>query len=221
MEIQKDNQGKWIRPQYGNYLTQNSATEDKDKVLVLQVYVPNEESNDEWVEITSEEADRIIKAKRAAQGSISYPEAAVNQMIGLFASQINNMEISDSDSLKFKGLYPNWEEFIGKSLKANFKINYLDKLYKTLQEVSTVLDQQGYRPGEFGSEALYTEINEPESGGHQGTLEDPIPYNNNMELFEGKYYSHDGVVYKCIRNTEQPVYQDLSGLVGIYVETAV
>ena len=220
MEIQKDNQGKWIRPQYGNYLTQKSATEDKDKVLVLQVYVPNEESNDEWVEITSEEADRIIKAKRAAQVSISYPAAAVNQMIGLFESQINKMEISDSDSLKFKGLYPNWEEFIGKSLKANFKINYLDKLYKTLQEASTVLDQEGYRPGEVGSEALYTEINEPGSGGHQGTLEGPIPYNN-MELFEGKYYSHDGVVYKCIRNTEQPVYQDLSGLVGIYVETAV
>lgn len=59
MEIQKDQQGKWLRPQYGSYLTQASATEDVDKVLVQQVYVPLTESNDEWVEITAEEAERI------------------------------------------------------------------------------------------------------------------------------------------------------------------
>lgn len=215
MEIQKDNQGKWVRPQYGNYLTLKSATEDKDRVLVLQVYIPNEESNDEWEEITKEDVDRIMKAKKASQGEISYPEVEVNQMISLFASQINNMEISDADALKFKDLYPDWKEFIGKSLKANFKINHNDKLYKTLQEVATVLDQQGYRPGEVGSEALYAEINET----NQGTLEDPIPYNNNMELFAGKYYSQGGITYKCTRNTEQPVYHDLIALVGIYVET--
>lgn len=39
-----------------------------------------------------------------------------------------------------------------------------------------------------------------------------------MELFEGKYYSQSGVVYKCTRNTEQAVYHDLSALVGLYVE---
>lgn len=216
MEIQKDSQGKWIRPQYGNYLTQKSATEDKDRVLVLQVYIPNEESNDEWEEITKEDADRIIKAKKAAQGEVSYPETEVNQMIELFAVQINNMEISDADSLKFKDLYPNWDEFIGQSLKTNFKINYNGKLYKTRQEIATVLDQEGYRPGEIGSEALYEEINET----NQGTKEDPIPYNNNMELFEGKYYSQKGITYKCTRNTGQAVFNDLSDLIGIYVEIA-
>ena len=39
-----------------------------------------------------------------------------------------------------------------------------------------------------------------------------------MELFAGKYYSQNGVVYKCTRNTEQAVYHDLAELVGIYVE---
>lgn len=39
-----------------------------------------------------------------------------------------------------------------------------------------------------------------------------------MELFAGKYYSQNGVVYKCTRNSEQAVYQDLVELVGIYVE---
>ena len=220
MEIIKDNEGKWIRPAYGNYLTQVSATEDKDRLVVKQVYVHLSESVGQWEEINQEEADRIMKAKKASQGEVSYPEVEVNQMISLFASQINNMEISDTDAIKYKALYPDWSEFIGKSLKANFKINYNDNLYKTLQEIPTVLDQQGYRPGEKGSESLYTGINEPESGGHQGTLEDPIPYNNNMELFEGKYYSQNGVTYKCTRNTGQPVYDDLVNLVGHYVVAA-
>lgn len=214
MEIIKDAEGKWIRPSYGNYLTQVSATENKEKLVVKQVYIHLSESVDQWEEITQEEVDSILKSKKVIQEDINYPETEINQMIDLFASQINNMEISDTDALKFKDLYPNWEEFIGSTLKKDFKINYNDKLYKTLQEISTVLNQQGYRPGEVGSEALYAEINET----NQGTLEDPIPYNNNMELFEGKYYSQSGVIYKCNRNTGQPVYQDLSALVGTYVE---
>lgn len=213
MEIQKDNQGKWIRPQYGNYLTQKSATEDKDKVLVLQVYVPNEESNDEWVEITSEDADRIIKAKKAAQGEVMYPETEVTQLIGLMAVNINTMNFTDEQALQFKNLYPKWETFINQKLEKDYKVQYGDKLYKVKQTIETVLENQ---PPSIDTAALYEEINEKNAG----TLEDPIPYNNNMELFAGKYYSQNGVTYKCTRNTEQAVYQELSGLVGIYVEVA-
>lgn len=216
MEIKKSSEGKWIRAAFGSYLTQTSATEDVNRVIAIEVYIPNEESNDEWEEISKEDAERIFAAKKAAKGEIEYPQEKVNQMIGLFASQINNMEISDTEALNFKDLYPSWDKFIGQSLKANYKINHNDNLYKTLQEIATVLDQDGYRPGEVGSEALYAEINET----NKGTLDDPIPYNNNMELFAGKYYSQNGVTYKCTRNTEQPIYQDLSGLVGIYVEKA-
>lgn len=211
MEIRKDNLGKWINPQYGNYLTQTSATKDEDRVLVRQVYIPNEESNDEWEEITQEDADRIIAAKKAARGEIEYPQEKVNQMIGLFATSINKMELTDEQSLQFKDLYPDWKTFINQKLEAGFKVLYDDKLYKVKQTIEKVLENQ---PPSINTAALYEEINEK----NQGTIEDPIPYNNNMELFEGKYYSQNGATYKCIRNTEQPVYQDLSTLVGIYVE---
>lgn len=216
MEIRKDNQGKWISPQYGNYLTQTSATKDEDRVLVRQVYIPNEESNDEWEEITQEDADRIIAAKKAARREIEYPQEKVNQMIGLFATSINKMELTDDQSLQFKDLYPEWKTFINQKLEAGFKVLYDDKLYKVKQTIEKVLENQ---PPSIDTAALYEEINPTvEEGGHAGTLEDPIPYNN-MELFAGKYYSQNGVVYKCTRNTEQAIYQDLSGLVGIYVET--
>lgn len=213
MEIQKDNQGKWIRPQYGNYLTQKSATDEKERVLVLQVYVPNEESNDEWVEITSEYAERIIKEKKAAQGEVMYPETEVTQLLGLMAVNINTMNLTDEQALQFKNLYPKWETFINKKLEAGYKVQYGDKLYKVRQTIETVLENL---PPSVDTAALYEEINEKNAG----TLEDPIPYNNNMELFAGKYYSQNDVTYKCTRNTEQAVYQDLSGLVGIYVEVA-
>lgn len=79
------------------------------------------------------------------------------------------------------------------------------------QEIETVLENQ--QPS-VDTAALYEEINETNAG----TKEDPIPYNNNMELVEGKYYSQNGVTYLCTRNTGQAVYQSLSELVGIYVE---
>lgn len=218
MEITKDNIGKWIYPSYDKYLTQSSATDDKDKVIVKQVYIPLEESNDDWVEITAEDVKRIRGAKGQSV-SVEIPEE-VNTQLELTAILINTVELTDGQSLQFKSLYPKWESFIGKSLEANFKIQYNDRLYKVRQKVNTVLDQEGYRPGESGSEALYEEINEVEAGGNAGTLEVPIPYNNNMQLFEGKYYSQNGVIYKCTRNTEQAVYHDLSSLVGLYVEIA-
>lgn len=68
-------------------------------------------------------------------------------------------------------------------------------------------------PGE-GTESLYTRIDET----HAGTLSDPIPYNGNMALEAGKYYSQSGAVYLCTRDTVNPVYSALADLVGLYVE---
>lgn len=216
MEIRTEQEGKWISPMYGKFLTQSSATKDEDRVVAKQVYIPLDESNDEWTEITKEDAERIFKAKKAARGQVVYPEEQVNQMIGLVTMNINDWKLTDEERLKYKKLHPKWEDYIGKSLKSDFKFQYNESLYKTKKEINPVLDQDGYRPGESGSESLYEEINETNAG----TKEDPIPYNNNMELFAGKYYSQNGITYKCTRNTEQAVYQDLSGLVGIYVEVA-
>lgn len=213
MQIQKDSQGKWLDADYDKYLTQTSATEDKDKLLVKRAYVPLDTDLSEWNEIDKEEAERIKKAKDAAKGSVDYPEEKVNQMIGVFAASINKMDLTDEQSLQFKDLYPEWATFINQKLEAGFKVLYEDKLYKVKQTIEKVL---GNQPPSIDTAALYEEINETNAG----TKEDPIPYNNNMELFEGKYYSQNGVTYKCTRNTEQAVYHDLSALVGTYVEVA-
>ena len=68
----------------------------------------------------------------------------------------------------------------------------------------------------MGTESLYERIDET----HDGTFDDPIPYSGNMALEAGKYYSQDGVIYLCTRDTVNPVYNALADLVGLYVELA-
>lgn len=128
----------------------------------------------------------------------------------LLAMTVNTMSLTDSDALAVKSVYPDWGTLIGKAVKKDEKMQCDGKLWKVLQDHTV---QEQYRPG-TGTESLYTEIVESAAG----TVDDPIPYDNNMELEQGKYYSQDGKVYLCTRDTEIPVYNPLKDLVGIYVE---
>lgn len=126
----------------------------------------------------------------------------------------NAVERSDADALAVKDIYPTWEDLIGQTVdKAGFKFTYGGDLYKTIPASHTFAAE--WVPG-VGTESLYTRIDEA----HAGTLDDPIPYEGNMELTEGLYYSQGGVVYRCTRSTGQPVHHALSELVGLYVEVA-
>lgn len=126
---------------------------------------------------------------------------------------IQTMNLTDEESLEVKDLYPEWESKMGQQVNVGEKYRYDGRLWKVLQQHTV---QETWKPGE-GTESLYTEVTES----HAGTKEDPIPYNNNMELEEGKYYSQDGVTYLCTRSTGIPVYNPLADLVGIYVEVAL
>lgn len=124
--------------------------------------------------------------------------------------------LTNLEALQVKGIYPTWEECvelgsIDTDGRAGYKFIYNEDLYSCVNGNPTF--QADWIPGQ-GTESLYTRIDEE----HEGTLEDPIPYNGNMELFEGLYYSQNDIVYHCIRNTETPVYHALADLVGLYVE---
>ena len=121
--------------------------------------------------------------------------------------------INSNDALTARSMYPTFESIIGKTVKQGFKFTHGGKLWRTEQPEMTI--QEHYAPG-MGTESLYSEICES----HAGTLEDPIPYNGNMALESGKYYSQDSKIYRCIRDTVNPVYNALSELVGLYVEEA-
>lgn len=132
------------------------------------------------------------------------------QAAAVAVAQIQAQILTDEQALTVKAIYPQWRDVIGQTVEQGFKFLYNDVLYKTIQD--NLLIQEQYIPGE-STESLYAVIDET----HAGTLEDPIPYAGNMALENGKYYSQDGVIYLCTRDTEIPVHQDLADLVGIYV----
>lgn len=118
--------------------------------------------------------------------------------------------LTDAEAVIVKTLYPVWAA--GQSYKVGYKITYNGELYKILQAHTS---QEAWKPG-TGTESLYARIDEQ----HGGTQNDPIPYNGNMALVSGTYYSQGGVIYRCTRDTGNPVYNALSELVGLYVEVA-
>lgn len=119
--------------------------------------------------------------------------------------------IDNDDALTAKILYPTFDSAIGQTVAKGFKFQYDEKLWSVIQPELTI--QSHYPPG-VGTESLYEEVCET----HEGTLEDPIPYNGNMALENGKHYIQDLVIYQCTRDTGLPVYHPLSDLVGLYVE---
>lgn len=133
----------------------------------------------------------------------------------LLKQQVNTMEVDDQTALRMRRYYPTFAELVGQTVKQGTKFRADGSenadLYKTIQPELTI--QAHYPPGE-GTESLYTRIDEI----HDGTQYDPIPYNGNMALENGKYYIEGGVTYLCNRDTVNPVYNKLSELVGIYVE---
>ena len=168
--------------------------------------------NGKYVELTSEEIAEMQEAQaafEAAERTRPLTESEVSRM--LIVQQINTLTVDDNTALRMKDFYPTFESIIGQTVKQGFKFTYGDKLWRTEQPEMTI--QQHYPPG-MGTESLYSEVCES----HAGTLEDPIPYNGNMALESGKYYSQDSKIYRGIRDTVNPVYNALSELVGLYVE---
>ena len=132
--------------------------------------------------------------------------AAVRNLMTATKAGIQTMALTDEEALKVKDMYPEWSEFINQSLTQGMKVQHEGKLYKVLQDVNPVLEI--YPPGAEGTEALYAVIDEA----HAGTLEDPIPYVQNMLMEKGKYYTQYGVVYECILTTLTGYPNDLKDM---------
>lgn len=129
----------------------------------------------------------------------------------LIKKQINTVDIEDNTSVRMLDFYPTFAEVIGQTVAQGFKFTYKGKLFKVVQASLTISEVY---PPETGTESLYTRIDEV----HDGDIYDPIPYEGNMALENGKYYTQNGVTYLCNRDTGNPVYNALTELVGLYVE---
>ena len=192
--------------------------------FVWQYLSDEEKSSNDFKTYTSDDAEfrEILASPEWTPEEGAAADPSVTSDYGVVAGVLNaeksvkagiqTMNLTDEESLEVKDLYPEWESKMGQQVNVGEKYRYDGRLWKVLQQHTV---QEEWKPGE-GTESLYTEVTES----HAGTKEDPIPYNNNMELENGKYYSQDGVTYLCTRDTGIPVYNPLADLVGIYVEVA-
>lgn len=125
-----------------------------------------------------------------------------------------SQSLEDSVALTAVELFPKWKELVEKGVKVEkgFRFQHNNKLYRTEQPTYNFVEH--YVPGSMGTESLFSKVDET----HAGTKTDPIPFEKNMEIYEGLYYLQYDVLYLCTRNSGQPLYHDLALLVGSYVE---
>lgn len=166
--------------------------------------------NGKLVELTPAEISAMEKEHARAEAyerKRPLTEAEVSNM--LIREQINTLAVDDNTALRMREFYPEWAANI--AYKVGFKVQYGGKLYKV---TTAHTSQADWTPDKAAT--LFTRIDET----HDGSEFDPIPYEGNMALENGKYYTQNGVVYLCNRNTVNPVYNALADLVGVYVEVA-
>lgn len=135
-----------------------------------------------------------------------YTEDVVDKIKQLLQEQVKQQ--TDEEALENIELFPTWQSKIGVQVSQGDRLYYDDKLFKVLQ---THTPQDEWRPDTTAS--LYVQVVADDAG----TIDNPIAFEVNMELVEGKYYTEDGVKYLCVRELAQCVWH-LADLVGNYVE---
>lgn len=135
--------------------------------------------------------------------------------IAMVNENINSLGLSNNEALSVKEFYPVWSAD-SVPVEKGEKYQFNGHLYEVVQSHTT---QSNWSPENQSS--LWVEVVED----HAGTLEDPIPYNEELNplwqgmiLEEGKYYTQSGTVYKCTRDSGIKLTQNLADLVGHYVE---
>lgn len=116
--------------------------------------------------------------------------------------------LPDEEAETVTALFPEWQ--VGVLYKTiGERLQYGGKLYK-VRQVHT--SQADWAPDI--TPALYELID----ASHSGTIDDPIPFEKGMAIEKGKYYTQYETKYLCTRDSGNPLYNDLSELIGIYVE---
>lgn len=156
----------------------------------------------------------VTKEAAVADGWSQYlePEFQAARDFTESAAQ-SSTTLRDEDALLILPYIPEWASYVGKSLKSGFVVKHGGRPWRVRQDIPSVLENQA--PG-IDTAALYERIDEK----HEGTVGDPIPYEAPMEIFSGKYYTEDGLLYLCTRDSGTALTHGLAELVGQYVEEA-
>lgn len=159
----------------------------------------------ELVELTPEEKEEFYPTEKDEKAE---QEATLEQMMAVSARTSFLIELPDSEAAKIPLCYDPW--IVDKLYKVGDRVECDGKLWKCRKEHTS---QENWKPS-IDTASIWEVIDVE----HEGTLEDPIPYDQTMTVYQGKYYIEEDIIYKCIRSSGQPLYASCASLVGNYFE---
>lgn len=159
------------------------------------------------VELTAEEKEEFYHTKETEK---AMQEASLQAMMAASARTSFLDELNDTEAAKLPLCYDSWKT--DTAYKVGDRVESDGKLWKCRQAHTS---QANWKPS-IDTASLWEVINVENAG----TLDDPIPYDQTMTVYNGKYYLEEGIIYKCIRDSGQPLYATCASLVGNYFEVA-
>lgn len=207
----------WAKSHGIEVLPEMRTSTDQSKVILHEEYLaPFEDESFPKYESTDPDFMELLASEEWA-----LPEGvdinrefsrllALDELDKEATEEINTYDLSPSEALQVKERHPKWET--GIDVVKGHRYQYGEDLWEVLQGHKT---QENWKPS-LETSSLWKRVDEE----HKGTKDDPIPYEPPMEIFKDKYYTQSKVLYKCIRDSGQPLSHNLSDLVGNYVEKA-
>lgn len=177
--------------------------DDFDEMTIFNYKVVD----NELVELTPEEKEEFYPTQKNEKAE---QEATLEQMMFASARTSFLVELDDTQAAKLPLCYDPWKT--DTAYKVGDRVLCDGKLWKCHQAHTS---QENLKPT-MKTASLWEVINVENAG----TLDDPIPYDQTMTVYNGKYYLEEGIIYKCIRDSGQPLYATCTSLVGNYFEVA-
>lgn len=157
------------------------------------------------VELTPEEKEEFYPTQKDEKAE---QEASLQSMMAASARASFLADLPDEKAVMFTLCYDSWKT--DTAYKVGDRVKWDGKLWKCRQAHTS---QENWKPC-IETASLWEVINVENAG----TLDDPIPYDQTMTVYNGKYYLEEGIIYKCIRDSGQPLYATCASLVGNYFE---
>lgn len=157
----------------------------------------------EYEDYTEPEVETYVKDVPSADDIVS-------QLKELVSTQVS--ELPDEQAKKVPALFPLWET--EKAYAVGDRVWYQASLYKCVQAHTS---QTTWNPKDAVS--LWANVSE-ESQEADGSREHPYQWESGMTSYNGKYYTEEGILYLCIRDSGNPLYFPISSLIGTYFQIA-
>lgn len=210
-----------LQAKEGHFLTENFDVQASERRFLQNIELAGSDEAKYWKEVSQTEKEAMeFQSSLFGDEGVSYGYLKKLETVeSAIPKYINEAGLTAGQALEMQKYYPEWggeNAPIGKEVANGFRFKHHTSaeedytLYEVIQPHTLSAE---WVPG-VGTESLYKVVTE-----HEGTKEDPIPWEHNMELVEGKYYTDKGILYLCIRNSGIALSYDLADLVsGGYVE---